>query len=228
MFKTKGLSFVLVFFVALGFLNMAVAETVDVTGNWQGSWDSYSEVSGGLTVNMTQSGTTLSGRLTIANTDCGTFSNLTLTGSVSGNIISVYTSAYCPQDGSDNELGFTNGAVNGNFIFGYYSVYSDGSYWDSGTFSLTRAINIITASAGAGGSIDPSGAVQVSAGSNKTFQFIPDAGYEVLDVTVDGSSVGSNTSYTFTNVSSNHTITVTFTPAHHAMPPGIPPLLLDE
>jgi len=228
MFRIKGLSFVLVFFVGLGFLNLAVAETVDVTGNWQGSWTSYYSDSGGLTVNMTQSGTALSGTLTIEDTECGTFPNLTLTGSVSGNIISVYTSAYCPQDGSDNELGFTNGAVNGNFIFGYYSVYSDGSYWDSGTFSLTRAINIITASAGAGGSIDPSGAVQVSAGSNKTFQFIPDAGYEVLDVIVDGSSVGKRTSYTFPNVSSNHTIMVTFTPAPQGISPGIPTLLLDD
>jgi hypothetical protein len=32
MFKTKGLSFVLVFFVVLGFLNLAVADNVDVTG----------------------------------------------------------------------------------------------------------------------------------------------------------------------------------------------------
>jgi hypothetical protein len=150
-----------------------------------------------------------------------------LSGNVSENIISVYTSANCPEDGSYNELGFTNGVVSGNSIFGIYTVYSDGDLWDYGEFSLTRENNIITASAGAGGTISPSGEVAVSAGSNQTFQFFPDSGYRVLDVIVDGSSVGRSTSYTFTNVSSNHTITVTFTPAPKAMP-GIPPLLLDD
>lgn len=227
MFKIKGLSFVLVFFVALGFLNLAVADTVDVTGYWQGTWNSYYSDTGGLSIDITQSGTSLSGNLTITNTECGTFSNLNLSGSVSGNIITVYTSAYCPLDGSDNELGFTNGAVNGNSIFGYYSVYSDGYPWDYGEFSLTRAINIITASAGAGGSISPSGKVSVPANSSQTFQIVPDDGYRVLEVIVDGSSVGRNTSYTFTNVSSNHTITVTFTPSPQASP-GLPLLLLDE
>jgi hypothetical protein len=226
MFKIKGLSFVLVFFVALGFLNLAVADTVDVTGNWQGTWNSVYSDTGDLNIDITQSGTSLSGNLTVTNTECGTFNNLNLSGSVSGNIIAVYTSAYCPLDDSYNELEYTNGVVNGNSIFGNYYVYSDGYYWDSGTFSLTRANNIITASAGAGGVINPSGPVSVNAGSNKTFQFIPDDGYRVLDVIVDGSSVGRSTSYTFTNVSSNHTISVTFTPAPRAMP-GLP-LLLDE
>jgi hypothetical protein len=230
MFKIKCLSFALVFFVALGFLNLAVADTVDVTGTWQGGWtSSWYPDSGSLTVNITtQSGTNLYGSLTITNTDCGTLSNLPMTGSISGNIISsIDASVSC--GGSYNELAFTEGTVNGNSISGYYTVYSDYEWWDGGTFSLTRAINTITASAGDGGSIDPSGTVYVNAGSNQTFQFIPDAGYEVLDVIVDGSSVGSNdTSYTFPNVSSNHTIMVTFTPAHQAISPGIPPLLLDD
>jgi len=228
MSKIKGLSVVLVFFVSLGFLNLAVADTVDVTGNWQGSWtSSYYPISGDLIVNITtQLGTNLSGRLTIANTDCGTISNLPMSGSISGNTISsIYASVSC--GGSYNEIDFTEGTVNGNSISGYYTVYSDYEWWDAGTFSLTRAINIITASAGAGGTISPSGEVSVSAGSNQTFQFFPDSGYRVSDVIVDGSSVGRNTSYTFTNVSSNHTITVTFAPAPQASP-GMPLLLLDE
>jgi hypothetical protein len=217
------------FFLAPGFLNLAVADANDFNGNWQGSWTSIYSDSGGLTVNITQSGTTLSGRLTITNTDCGTFRNMDLSGSVSGNNINyISASAYCPKDGSDNTLRFVDGTLNGNSILGNYSVYSDGEYWDSGTYSLTRAINIITASAGEGGIISPSGAVSVNAGSNKTFQFIPDSGYIVLDVTVDGSSVGSNSSYTFTNVSANHTITVTFTPSPQGKAMPWIPLLLDD
>ena len=228
MFKIKFLSFILVFFISSIFFNLAVADANDFIGNWQGSW--YSDLapkSGDLSVNITQqSGTTLSGRLTITKTDCGTLSNLVLSGSVSGkNINWVSASADC--DGSNNTLRFVDGTLNGNSISGNYNVYSDGEFWDSGTYLLTRAINIITTSAGEGGTISPSGGVSVNAGSNQTFHFIPDAGYRVLDVTVDGSSVGRNTSYTFTNVSANHTIMVTFTPAPQVMP-WIPLLLLDD
>jgi hypothetical protein len=225
--KIKGLCFALVFFLAFSFFNLALADVNDFTGNWQGSWNSVYSDSGDLTVNMTQSGTTLSGKLTITNTDCGTLSNLVLSGSVSGNNINwISASTYC--DGSYNELRFVDGTLNGNSILGNYTVYSDGDPWDSGTYSLTRAINIITASAEEGGIISPSGAVNVNAGSNQTFQFIPDSGYKVLDVIVDGSSFGGNTSYTFTNVSSNHTITVTFTLAPKGTVAPTVPLLLDE
>ena len=81
------------------------------------------------------------------------------------------------------------------------------------TISATFAVNItytITASAGANGSISPSGAVGVNHGASQTFTITPNAGYHVADVTVDGSSVGAVTSYTFTNVTSNHTISATF------------------
>ena len=237
MFKIKGLSFVLVFFMALGFLNLAVAEAVNLTGNWQGSWTSiwYPPEGGSLTVNITQqSGTTLSGTLTITNTDCGNLYNLPLSGGfINDNTIWIDASVSC--GGSYNTLEFTQGTIKngGNLIEGVYyvSAYFDGSWhdWDYGEFSLERTIYIytITASAGDGGTISPSGSVSVNAGSGQTFQFIPDAGYEVLDVTVDGSSVGSNTSYTFNSVSSNHTIAVSFRRAPQASP-GIPLLLLDD
>jgi len=69
----------------------------------------------------------------------------------------------------------------------------------------------ITATAGQNGSISPSGAVTVNVGSDQTFTFTPDTGYEVDTVTVDGSTVTpTNNTYTFTNVQSDHTISVTF------------------
>ena len=68
----------------------------------------------------------------------------------------------------------------------------------------------ITASAGANGSIDPSGAVSVDYGADQSFTITPDANYHVLDVLVDGSSVGAVTSYTFTNVTADHTISASF------------------
>jgi hypothetical protein len=68
----------------------------------------------------------------------------------------------------------------------------------------------ITVSAGANGSIDPSGSMSVNSGSNLTFTITPSTGYHVLDVLVDGSSVSAGTSYTFTNLTENHTIAATF------------------
>ena len=72
-------------------------------------------------------------------------------------------------------------------------------------------IHTITATAGEGGSIDPSGTVQINDGKSKTFSITPDEGYFLSDVKVDGESIGPKTSYTFTNVKADHTITAEFT-----------------
>ena len=71
-------------------------------------------------------------------------------------------------------------------------------------------IHTITATAGEGGKIDPSGAVQINDGKSKTFTITPDAGRFISDVKVDGNSVGTPTTYTFSKVTADHTIEVTF------------------
>jgi uncharacterized repeat protein (TIGR02543 family) len=68
----------------------------------------------------------------------------------------------------------------------------------------------IKASAGPKGSISPSGAVSVAYGASQTFTIAPDTGYHIADVLVDGLSVGTVTSYTFTNVTADHTIEASF------------------
>jgi hypothetical protein len=68
----------------------------------------------------------------------------------------------------------------------------------------------ITASAGAGGAIAPSGARVVTDGTNATFTITPNTGFHVQDVLVDGGSVGAVGSYTFTVVSGDHTIAASF------------------
>ncbi len=79
----------------------------------------------------------------------------------------------------------------------------------SATFNPNTSYNI-TASAGANGSISPSGIVPVLGGTNQKFTMTPAAGYAVADVQVDGTSVGALTSYTFYNVQAAHTIGATF------------------
>ncbi|OGW37758.1 MAG: hypothetical protein A2Y97_09030 [Nitrospirae bacterium RBG_13_39_12] len=69
----------------------------------------------------------------------------------------------------------------------------------------------VSASAGTGGSISPSGSVIVNYGANQTFTITPNANYSVANVVADGSSVGAVTTYTFTNVTANHTISASFT-----------------
>ena len=212
MIKIKCVSCLLVLIFALLVLNYApLCAAVDVSGDWQGSWTSNYGGSGGLSAHITQSGTILGGHLTVSNTECGTFSNLPLSGSVAGSVMSISASAYCSSDGSYNSLSYTNGYVNGNNISGSYTVYSDGEFWDSGSFNLYRAVNTIKASAGPGGIILPSGTVSVNAGSNQTFTIKPNSGYEIMDVKVDGVSVGAQSSYAFYSISSNHTIAATFT-----------------
>ena len=71
----------------------------------------------------------------------------------------------------------------------------------------------IIAGAASNGSISPSGAVSATAGSSKTFTITPNFGYVVNEVFVDGSNKGALTSYTFDNISINHTIVASFRPA---------------
>ena len=68
----------------------------------------------------------------------------------------------------------------------------------------------IEATAGAGGSISPSGNVSVREGGDQTFTITPDKGYAVSTVKIDGKNIGAVKSYTFENVSRTHTIEVIF------------------
>ena len=70
----------------------------------------------------------------------------------------------------------------------------------------------ITSSAGANGAISPSGVVSVNQGSSQAFTIAPAAGYRVAGVLVDGVSAGAVRSYTFNNVTGNHTLSVSFVP----------------
>ncbi|MGA2625196.1 MAG: hypothetical protein ABSF91_15170 [Bacteroidota bacterium] len=80
----------------------------------------------------------------------------------------------------------------------------------------------ITASAGAGGTIDPAGALIVTSGASKSFTITPNPGYTIGKVTVDGVSRGSIRAYTFTKIVSSHTISASFNQT-----PCLPPCCID-
>jgi hypothetical protein len=85
------------------------------------------------------------------------------------------------------------------------------------TFEVV-APKTITASAGSGGAIEPSGSINVTGGADQSFVMRPESGYKVSDVIVDGVSRGPLTSYTFVTVVSNHTIAVVFAALDRNLP----------
>jgi hypothetical protein len=95
---------------------------------------------------------------------------------------------------------------------GAISSYTFSNVTANHTISATFTANsyTITASTGSGGSISPSGAVTVIYDSNQTFIIAPTSGYAISNVLVDGVSQGTVSSFTFSNVTTNHTISATF------------------
>ncbi len=73
-----------------------------------------------------------------------------------------------------------------------------------------RSTYQITSSSGENGSIDTEGTVDVLGKYSSTFNIIPETGYQVADVMVDGVSIGAVATYRFNNIISNHTISATF------------------
>ena len=98
-------------------------------------------------------------------------------------------------------------------FFADTTVYAHWTYTGSGGGS-GYSYYTIKATAGAGGSISPSGNVSVREGRDQTFTITPDKGYAVANVKIDGKSIGAVKSYTFENVRRTHTIEVIFMKAN--------------
>jgi uncharacterized repeat protein (TIGR02543 family) len=101
----------------------------------------------------------------------------------------------------------TSAATNGNYTFTNVTANHTISV------SFKQKQYTITASAGSGGGISPSGIRTINHGSSQTFTFTPNSGYEINQVLVDGVNntfAVSARNYTFSNVTANHTISVSF------------------
>ena len=68
----------------------------------------------------------------------------------------------------------------------------------------------ITATSGANGSITPPGITTITYGGSQTYTIQADTGYEIADVTVDGTAQQIAETYTFENVVADHTISISF------------------
>ena len=83
----------------------------------------------------------------------------------------------------------------------------------SATFT-SAATFTITPTAGANGTVSPATPVKVNSGASQTFTITPATGCQVSSVLVDGASVGAVTSYAFSDVTTNHTISASFAAAN--------------
>lgn len=90
---------------------------------------------------------------------------------------------------------------------------NNGSPWTLLSACDANGVTVI-ASSGSNGNILPEGNIVLPINGNFTFDISANAGFQISDVLVDGVSQGSISSFTFTNLNGNHTISATFTQAN--------------
>ena len=182
---------------------------VDGTAVTTASSYSFSNVTASHTINVTFSPLTYT--LTASAGSNGTISP---SGAVSVNYGGNQTFTFTPATGYQ----VASVAVDGTAVT-TASSYSFSNVTASHTINVTFSplTYTLTASAGSNGTISPSGAVSVNYGGNQTFTFTPATGYQVASVAVDGTAVTTASSYTFSNVTANHTISVTFAPTTYTL-----------
>jgi hypothetical protein len=211
MLKTKlCVSSVIILSILFGLLApMSAVVVEDFSGDWSGRYHSITyQMNGNLYIRLTQNGTSIGGTFTLIGAICGAIENWTLNGKVTGNILSFEASGNC--GGRNILFKASQGVLTENTISGSWTTYEEGAWHGEATYNVTRSINYINTTAGTGGAIVPSGNVSVPAGTDQTFNILPDNGYKILNVVVDGVSIGAKNSYTFYDVSANHTIMATF------------------
>ena len=154
---------------------------------------------------------------------------VSLSGSMGGSATSVSWGSYSslasyPFDAGDGTFDdatsltpvYTPGPddiARGYVYLGLFSNFSPpcGAAFDTMTLIINPPASFnITASAGSNGSISPAGNTSVTSGGNQAYTITPNSGYCVADVLVNGSSVGAVSSYTFSNVTADQTISASF------------------
>ena len=154
-----------------------------------------------------------------------------------------YPSEQQARDAVDTEYTSTTsikgqkGGKNGTWTFSGWDtgrLINDTTVVFSGSWSFTAdtapitppsgtASYKITATAGIGGTISPGGTTTVSAAGQLTYTIKANEGYYIADVKVDGSEVTATTSYTFSDVNTDHTIEVTF--KQESQTPDVPDVI---
>jgi len=142
----------------------------------------------------------------------GSGGTITASGSVSCNGSKTFT--ITPNSGYSVESVLVDGAAVTIPAAGGSYTFSNVTANHTIAASFVLKTFTITASAGTGGAISPSGSVSLNYGANQAFIISPNTGYSVTSVLVDGAAVtipATGGTYTFSNVTANHSISATFT-----------------
>ncbi len=176
-------------------------------------------------VTVTNRGTTnltLSGAPTISGTNASEFLVTSNNGCTAG--LSLAPGASCstevrfsPLSAGDKSALFNVASNDPNFPV--KQVALKGTTTQSANYTIYTAVYNSSMVPDIGGTISPSGAVSAAGGLNKTFTITPNPGYLIAGVYLDGTGpdnmgtpLGAVTSYTFPEVSANHSITAVFYP----------------
>ena len=82
-----------------------------------------------------------------------------------------------------------------------------------GKAAVARAVtHRIKATAGAGGHVDPYGAISVNGGEDVTFTIVPNADHVISNIRVNDISVGAASSYTIYRAKQNCNLEISFLP----------------
>ncbi len=135
--------------------------------------------------------------------------NITPTGTTTVNSGASLTYTITPNQGYQVQSAIIDGNVNAGAITSYTFANIKANHTISATFTLN--VYNITATADVNGSITSSGTTTVNKGASLTYTITPNQGYQVRSVIVDGTTnYGAKTSFTFTNITANHTINAYF------------------
>jgi hypothetical protein len=181
----------------------SISSVTGCGGTLSGSTYTTGAITGNCTV--TAAFTTTS-TFTITSSVTGSNGTISPSGSVPAGSGSTKTFTVMPSSGY---TAFVGGSCGGNLSG---NIYTTKPITANCTVIAAFIANTytITASAGTGGSISPSGTQTVKYQGTQTFAISPAAGYRIAGVSVDGASVGGVTSYMFSNVTANHTISASF------------------
>jgi peptidoglycan/xylan/chitin deacetylase (PgdA/CDA1 family) len=131
--------------------------------------------------------------------------------------------SYVTAGSNSDSLGFITSSATPAGGWSFILQVKDNSGVAVNSSAISVTVNpTISASASAGGFISPTGSVAVNFGDSQTFNVTADTGYDIVDVNVDGSSVGAVSAYTFNNVQVSHTISATFAPTPTPAPTATP------
>jgi hypothetical protein len=92
----------------------------------------------------------------------------------------------------------------------FYKNSEDGDIYQAMVLPTALSTYTITAGAGTGGYISPSGSIELLQNKSRTFTITAKAGCTISDVLIDGKSIGAVEKYSFNNVSADHSIQVVF------------------